>query len=171
MSKVVKLTESDLRRLVKRVIKEQEQIELASEVVSSPKLNKLMDKTLESLSFKELNNIQNSLSSIGINSGTNPVMAISIADDLYDSNYLDNSSEMTEEDEELSTKDKIMNGVYASLGAIGAINLAFLNIPIAYLINSVLPEISFLGLDNQISFVTGMLLLILANRIKLKKSK
>jgi|LakMenEpi03Aug12_release.lakeMendotaPanAssembly.Ray.scaffolds.fasta_scaffold615559_2 hypothetical protein len=170
MAKVISLSESDLTRIVKRVIKEQEQIELASEVVISPKLNKLIDKSLESLSFKEMDNIQNSLNSIGINSGTSPITAISIADDLYDSNYSDSSSEMTEGDEELSVKDKIMNGVYASLGIVGALNLAFLNVPIAYLINSVLPEISFFGLDNQISFVTGMLLLILANRIKLKKS-
>ena len=166
MKKIVKLTESDLRKLVKRVIVEQEQIELASQVINSPKFNRLIDNALEGVSTKEMMKLKNGLSSIGIDSKTSPSVAISIADDLID---YDVNSEMTEDDNKLSTKDKIMNGVYASLGTMGAVNLAFLNAPIAFLINSVLPEISFLGLDNQISFVTGMLLLILANRIKLKK--
>jgi hypothetical protein len=38
MAKIVKLNESDLTRIVKRIISEQEQQELAFNIVNSPKL-------------------------------------------------------------------------------------------------------------------------------------
>ena len=156
MSKIIKLTESDLTRLVKRVIKEQEQIELASQIVNSPKLNKLVDRALDMLSTKELNNLSSSLNSIGINSGTSPMTAIAIADDLVDSTFVNDSSEMTEDDEKLSVKDKIKNGVFGG--------------PISYLIDTLYPQIADGFLDNQISIVLGVILAILGNQIKLKKT-
>ena len=170
MSKIIKLTESDLTRLVKRVIKEQEQIELASQIVNSPKLNKLVDRALDMLSTKELNNLSSSLNSIGINSGTSPMTAIAIADDLVDSTFVNDSSEMTEDDEKLSVKDKIKNGVFGTLASIGFLNLALFGGPISYLIDTLYPQIADGFLDNQISIVLGVILAILGNQIKLKKT-
>ena len=43
MAKIVRLTESDLTRLVKKVINEQEKAELASQLVNSPRLSKMVD--------------------------------------------------------------------------------------------------------------------------------
>jgi hypothetical protein len=171
MKKIVRLTESDLSKIVKKVIVEQKQIELVSQIINSPKLNRLVDNALAGASAKELINLKNGLISIGIDSETDPMTAISLADDLVDYDSMNMNLEMTEEDDGLSTKDKIMNGVYASLASLGVVNLVFLNIPISYLINSVLPELSKVGLDNQISFVVGLLLLVLGNRIKTKKTE
>ncbi len=171
MSRVIRLTESELTRLVKRVIKEQEQLELASEIVHSPKLNRMVDKALNMLTPKELSNVQNTLSSIGISSNTNPLTAISIADDLVDSTSSENSLEMTEDDEKLSVKDKIKNGVFGTLASIGFLNLALFGGPISYLIDTLYPQIADGFLDNQISIVLGVILAILGNQIKLKKTE
>ena len=60
MAKIVRLTESDLTRLVKKVINEQEKAELASQLVNSPRLSKMVDNVLGNLNPRELSNIKSS---------------------------------------------------------------------------------------------------------------
>ncbi len=54
MAKVISLSESELTRIVRRVISEQEQQELVMNIVNSPKLKGLADQALSNLSAREL---------------------------------------------------------------------------------------------------------------------
>ena len=159
--KIIRLSESDLTRLVKRVINEQEKAELASQLVTSPKLNRMVDNVLGQLNPKELNNIKSSLRSVGIGPSIDVIDAITIADDVLDSVSMDSDSEMMEDDERVGTKESIKDKVLAGLAAIGIVNTATFALPLTFLIDQVAPQMASGNIDQQVSFVLGLILTLI----------
>ena len=171
MAKLVRLTESDLTRLVKRVINEQEKADLASKLVNSPRLNKMVDNVLGNLNPRELNNIKSSLRSVGIGPNTDVIDAITISDDVLDSVSMESDGEMMEDDERTDTKESVKDKVLAGLAAIGIANTATFAIPLTFLIDQVFPQMTSGTMDTKISFMLGLILtLIGGSRIFLKKN-
>jgi hypothetical protein len=171
MAKIVRLTESDLTRLVRRVVNEQAKADIATELVNSPRLNKMVDNVLGNLNPRELNNIKSSLRSIGIGPNTDVIDAITIADDVLDSVSMDSDGEMMEDDERTDAKESVKDGVLAGLAAIGIVNTATFAIPLTYLIDQVFPKMASGDLSGQISFVLGLILILIGgSRIFPKKN-
>jgi hypothetical protein len=171
MAKLVRLTESDLTRLVRRVINEQEKADLASKLVNSPRLSKMVDNVLGNLNPRELNNIKSSLRSVGIGPNTDVIDAITIADDVLDSVSMDSDGEMMEDDERTDAKESVKDKVLAGLAAIGIVNTATFAIPLTYLIDQVFPQMTSGTMDGKISFILGLILtLIGGSRIFPKKN-
>jgi hypothetical protein len=161
MAKIVRLTESDLTRLVRRVVNEQAKAGLATELVNSPRLNKMVDNVLGNLNPRELNNIKSSLRSVGIGPNT----------DVLDSVSMDSDGEMMEDDERADTKESVKDKVLAGLAAIGIVNTATFAIPLTYLIDQVFPQMTSGTMDGKISFILGLILtLIGGSRIFPKKN-
>ena len=155
MAKIVRLTESDLTRLVKKVINEQEKAELASQLVNSPRLSKM----------------ESSLRSVGIGPNTDVIDAITIADDVLDSVSMESDGEMMEDDEKLSTKEKVKDQVLAGLAAIGIANTATFAIPLTYLIDQLFPQMASGSMDSQISFMLGLILTLIGGSRIFSKDK
>ena len=151
MAKIVRLTESDLTRLVKRVVKEQAKADLATELINSPRLNKMVDNVLDKLNPRQLNNIKSSLRSIGIGPNTDVIDAITIADDVLDSVSMDSDGEMMEDDEKVSTKEKIKDNVLMGLASIGIANTLYFALPLEFLIDELFPKMASGDLSGQIS--------------------
>ena len=66
MKKVIRLTESDLTKIVKRVIKENEQEEVMQKIESDPKLSSKMDMIVDyfsNLDQKKIDKIENIVNS------------------------------------------------------------------------------------------------------------
>jgi hypothetical protein len=171
MAKLVRLTESDLTRLVKKVINEQEKAELASQLVNSPRLNKMVDNVLGNLNPRELNNIKSSLRSVGIGPNTDVVDAITIADDVLDSVSMDSDVEMMEDDERTDTKESVKDKVLAGLAALGIVNTATFAIPLTYLIDQIFPQMTSGNMDTNISFILGLILTLIGGSRIFSKDK
>ena len=171
MAKIVRLTESDLTRLVKKVINEQEKAELASQLVNSPRLSKMVDNVLGNLNPRELSNIKSSLRSVGIGPNTDVIDAITIADDVLDSVSMESDGEMMEDDEKLGTKETVKDQVLAGLAALGIANTVTFAIPLTYLIDQVAPQMASGTVDSQISFVLGLILTLIGGSRIFSKDK
>ena len=171
MAKIVRLTESDLTRLVRKVINEQEKAELASQLVNSPRLNKMVDNVLGNLNPRELNNIKSSLRSAGIGPNTDVIDAIKIADDILDSVSMESYGEMMEDDEKLGTKETVKDQVLAGLAALGIANTATFALPLTFLIDQVAPQMASGSVDSQISFVLGLILTLIGGSRIFSKEK
>jgi len=161
MKRIVRLTESDLTRLVRRVVNEQSKADLATELVNSPRLNKMVDNVLGNLNPRELNNIKSSLRSIGIGPNTDVIDAITIADDVLDSVSMESDGEMMEDDGKVSTKGKVKDQVLAGLGAIGIANTLSFALPLEFLIDQLVPQMASGDLSGQVSFVLGLILTLI----------
>jgi hypothetical protein len=160
-NKIIRLTESDLTRLVKKVINEQEKAELASQLLNSPRLNKMVDNALGRLNPRELNNVKSSLSSIGVGPNIDVIDAITIADDVLDSVSMESDGEMMEDDGKVSTKGKVKDQVLAGLGAIGIANTLSFALPLEFLIDQLVPQMASGDLSGQVSFVLGLILTLI----------
>jgi hypothetical protein len=163
MKKIIRLTESDLTRLVKRVVKEQAKADLATELINSPRLNKMVDNVLDKLNPRQLNNIKSSLRSIGIGPNTDVIDAITIADDVLDSIPMESDGEMMEDDEKVSTKEKIKDNVLMGLASIGIANTLYFALPLEFLIDELFPKMASGDLSGQISFVLGLILTVIGS--------
>jgi hypothetical protein len=100
MAKIVKLNESDLTRIVKRIISEQEQQELAFNIVNSPKLKDLTDQVLSNLSTRELISLQKNLENFGIDKNTSLSDALNVGNIAV--HHSQEDGEISEEDEKLN---------------------------------------------------------------------
>jgi hypothetical protein len=118
MKKVIRLTESDLTKIVKRVIKENEEEGMAvnkvENFVEKPKVQNYINKMISKLSDEEIQELENSLKDLGIdgNSGAEEIH------DIVVNNSESQNTEMTEENE--NPKDKVAE----ILHRIGAGNIA-----------------------------------------------
>jgi hypothetical protein len=120
MAKIVRLTESDLTRIVKKVIKESEEEVISQkveDVIDNPKVEHRIDNMLSNLSDEDLEEIQDTLSDLGIdeNSDVSEVHAKLSQHSGHHSN-----EEMTESGEPSNPKHKVRE----ILHSIGAGNIA-----------------------------------------------
>jgi hypothetical protein len=120
MGKIVRLTERDLSRLVRRVIKEEEeQDEIAGNVESilnKPKVEMKIEDIYSNLSGDEKRKLESSLNDLGINAYTSPKEAHAAVQNVADNI----GGEMSEGDENMDPKEKVAN----ILHGIGEANIA-----------------------------------------------
>lgn len=162
MAKIIKLNESDLTRIVRKIISEQEQQELVFNIVNSPKLKDLTDQALSNLSTRELMSLQKNLENFGIDENT------SLSDALNAGNialhHSQEDGEISEDDEKLNFFDRVRMG----LSTAGLANTAFLGT----LGNSLIEKITtYANIDTTssaetvISFVVGIILMLVGNTV------
>jgi len=124
MRKVIRLTEDDLRRIVNRVIKEQEQTQEVADkvemVLEKPSVQNKIDNMLTRLSEDQIEEIKDTLDELGIDENTSAEEVVSMVNDDAVSDDLDMDSELSEEDEKENMKHKVAK----VLNAIGAGNIA-----------------------------------------------
>jgi hypothetical protein len=118
MKKIIRLTESDLTKMVKRVIKENEEegmvVNKVENFVEKPKVQNYINNMISKLSDEEIQELENSLEDLGIDGNSS-------AEEIHDivvSNSESQNTEMTEENE--NPKDKVAE----ILHRIGAGNIA-----------------------------------------------
>lgn len=115
MRKIIKLTEGDLSRIVKRVLKEDVEAKI-EQIYDSPKLDKMVDNFLSKLSDEQIKKLTNNLDQNGI---------LDAADSLEDvkdivkteSGVDDESTELSEQDDENKVEDagEILDNVAGGL--------------------------------------------------------
>jgi hypothetical protein len=135
MGKIVRLTERDLSRLVRRVIKEEEeQDEIAGNVESilnKPKVEMKIEDIYSNLSDDEKRELESSLNDLGINAYTSPKEAHAAVQNVSDNV----TGEISEGDENMDPKEKVAD----ILHGIGGGNMAaFGGVPAAIAIGGLL---------------------------------
>ncbi len=135
MRRTIRLTERDLTRLVRRVIREQEdEKEIADKVVpilNRPKVEMKIEDIYSNLSDDEKKELELSLNNLGIDEYTSPKEAHDAVQNVVDNV----GGEMSEGDENMSSKEKIAD----VLEGIGGANIAaWGGVPVAALIGGLL---------------------------------
>jgi hypothetical protein len=135
MARIIRLTESDLSNLVRRVIREEEeQDEIAGNVESilnKPKVEMKIEDIYSNLSDDEKRKLESSLNNLGIDEYTSPKEAHDAVQNVADNV----GGEIGEGDENMNPKEKIAD----ILHGIGEGNIAaFGGVPAAILIGGLL---------------------------------
>jgi hypothetical protein len=172
MAKIVRLNESDLTRIVKRIISEQEQQELALNIVNSPKLKNLADQALSSLSVRELISLKRDLDNIGIDKNTSLSDAMTVGNIAVQQSK--EQSELSEDEEESEEKLNFFDRVRMGLTTLGFANTAFSGDLGSSLIEKIADYANIdtsASLENTISFVIGIVMILIGNTVydKLKR--
>jgi acetolactate synthase small subunit len=170
MGRVIRLSESDLTRIVRRIISEQEQQELVMNLVNSPKLKDLADQAISNLSARELISIKNNLNNVGIDENPSLSDAVNAGNIAVQKSTED--GEISEDDEKLTFVDRVKMG----LGSLGFMNTALLGSLGTSLIEKIT---NYANIDTSssaetaISFAIGIVLLLVGNTVydKLKRIK
>jgi hypothetical protein len=162
MAKIVKLNESDLTRIVKRIISEQEQQELAFNIVNSPKLKDLTDQVLSNLSTRELISLQKNLENFGIDKNTSLSDALNVGNIAV--HHSPEDGEISEEDEKLNFFDRVRMG----LSTVGLANTALLGSLGTSLIEKIADYANIdttSSAETAISFVVGIVIMLIGNTV------
>jgi hypothetical protein len=172
MAKIVRLNESDLTRIVKRIISEQEQQELALNIVNSPKLKNLADQALSSLSVRELISLKRDLDNIGIDKNTSLSDAMTVGNIAVQQSK--EQSELSEDEEESEEKLNFFDRVRMGLTTVGAANTALFGSAGSSLIEKIADYANIdttSSTETAISFVVGIVLILIGNTVydKLKR--
>ena len=162
MAKIVKLNESDLTRIVKRIISEQEQQELAFNIVNSPKLKDLTDQVLSNLTTRELISLQKNLENFGIDKNTSLSDALNVGNIAV--HHSQEDGEISEEDEKLNFFDRVRMG----LSTVGLANTALLGSLGTSLIEKIADYANIdttSSAETAISFVVGIVIMLIGNTV------
>jgi hypothetical protein len=168
MAKIVRLNESDLTRIVRKIISEQEQQELAFNIVNSPKLKDLTDQVLSNLSTRELISLQKNLENSGIDKNTSLSDALNVGNIAV--HHSQEDGEISEDDEKLNFFDRVRMG----LTTVGAANTALYGRLGTSLIEKITDYANIdttSSTETAISFVVGIVLILIGNTVydKLKR--
>jgi len=155
MKKVIRLTESDLTKIIRRVIREQENEVEIEDVLNSPKVEKAAEEVVNQMSSKDLQDLKRAFSMLGVSPtssfGEVKSAVENIQQDMNDTNEL-------QEDEKMSPKKKMWLNVRAALFMLGVGNAALYFTPFSALFDKLLD----LYPTNQASFEwSGILSLLL----------
>jgi hypothetical protein len=172
MSRVIRISESDLTRIVRRIISEQEQQELVMNIVNSPKLKGLADQALSNLSARELVSLKKNLNNVGIDDNTSLSDAVSAGNIAVQQSKEESELSEEEGEEKLTFVDRVKMG----LGSLGFMNTALLGSLGTSLIEKIT---NYANIDTSssaetaISFAIGIVLLLVGNTVydKLKRIK
>jgi len=161
MKKIIRLTESDLNRMVKRIIREQSEEAVMDAVIHSPRIEHVAEKVVSEMSPKELNSIKNAFSLLGVSPSSSFSEVKSAVENLgLESN---DSEEMTEQ-EKMSTKKKLWHSVKVGLLGMGIINAGLFFTPFSMIIDKLL-ELDPSNQDSmEVSFMISALLIIIGGR-------
>lgn len=166
MAKIVRLNESDLTRIVRKIISEQEQQELAFNIVNSPKLKDLTDQALSNLSTRELISLQKNLRNFGIDKNT------SLSDALNAGNIAvqqsKEQSELSEDEEEGEEKLNFVDRVKMGLSTLGLANTALFGSLGTSLIEKITDYANIdtsSPVETAISFAIGIVIMLIGNTV------
>ena len=162
MTKIVRLNESDLTRIVRKIISEQEKQELAFNIVNSPKLKDLTDQVLSNLSTRELVSLKKNLENFGIDKNTSLSDALNVGNIAVQHSQED--GEISEDDEKLNFFDRVRLG----LSSVGFINTVLLGAAGSSLIEKIANVANIdttSSTETAISFVIGVVLLLVGNTV------
>jgi hypothetical protein len=164
MAKVISLSESELTRIVRRVISEQEQHELVMNIVNSPKLKGLADQALSNLSARELVSLKKNLNSVGIDDNTSLSDAVNAGKIAVQQSKEQSELSEDEGEEKLTFVDRVKMG----MSTLGLANTALLGGLGSSLIEKVA---DYANIDTSstaetaISFVIGIVLMLVGNTV------
>jgi hypothetical protein len=164
MAKVISLSESELTRIVRRVISEQEQQELVMNIVNSPKLKGLADQALSNLSARELVSLKKNLNSVGIDDNTSLSDAVNAGKIAVQQSKEQSELSEDEGEEKLTFVDRVKMG----MSTLGLANTALLGGLGSSLIEKVA---DYANIDTSstaetaISFVIGIVLMLVGNTV------
>jgi len=164
MSKVIRLSESDLTRIVRRVISEQEQQELVMNIVNSPKLKGLADQALSNLSARELVSLKKNLNSVGIDDNTSLSDAVNAGKIAVQQSKEQSELSEDEGEEKLTFVDRVKMG----MSTLGLANTALLGGLGSSLIEKVADYANIdtsSSAETAISFVIGIVLMLVGNTV------
>ena len=166
MVKIVRLNESDLTRIVRKIISEQEQQELAFNIVNSPKLKDLTDQVLSNLSTRELISLKKNLENFGIDKNT------SLSDALNTGNIAvqqsKEQSELSEDEEEGEEKLNFVDRVKMGLSTLGLANTALFGSLGTSLIEKITDYANIdtsSPVETAISFAIGIVIMLIGNTV------
>ena len=166
MAKIVRLNESDLTRIVRKIISEQEQQELAFNIVNSPKLKDLTDQVLSNLSTRELISLKKNLENFGIDKNT------SLSDALNTGNIAvqqsKEQSELSEDEEEGEEKLNFVDRVKMGLSTLGLANTALFGSLGTSLIEKITDYANIdtsSPVETAISFAIGIVIMLIGNTV------
>lgn len=166
MAKIVRLNESDLTRIVRKIISEQEQQELAFNIINSPKLKDLTDQVLSNLSTRELISLKKNLENFGIDKNT------SLSDALNTGNIAvqqsKEQSELSEDEEEGEEKLNFVDRVKMGLSTLGLANTALFGSLGTSLIEKITDYANIdtsSPVETAISFAIGIVIMLIGNTV------
>jgi hypothetical protein len=164
MAKVISLSESELTRIVRRVISEQEQQELVMNIVNSPKLKGLADQALSNLSARELVSLKKNLNSVGIDDNTSLSDAVNAGKIAVQQSKEQSELSEDEGEEKLTFVDRVKMG----MSTLGLANTALLGGLGSSLIEKVADYANIdtsSSAETAISFVIGIVLMLVGNTV------
>ena len=165
MAKIVKLNESDLTRIVKRLISEQEQQELAFNIVNSPKLKNLADQALSNLSVRELVSLKRDLNNIGIYENPSLSDAITVGNIAVQQSK--EQSELSEEGEEegeekLNFSDRVRMGM-STLGFFNTVLYGGLGSSLVEKVADYVNINTSAPVEQAVSLAIGIIIMLIGN--------
>jgi hypothetical protein len=165
MAKIVKLNESDLTRIVKRIISEQEQQELAFNIVNSPKLKNLADQALSNLSVRELVSLKRDLNNIGIYENPSLSDAITVGNIAVQQSK--EQSELSEEGEEegeekLNFSDRVRMGM-STLGFFNTVLYGGLGSSLVEKVADYVNINTSAPVEQAVSLAIGIIIMLIGN--------
>jgi hypothetical protein len=139
MKKIIRLTESDLTRIVKRVITEQENADAANKVekvIETPKIENKLEGIISNMSERDIEKLKRTLDELGIDKYSS---AEEVHDKVKEVSGDEINSEMFEEEEYKNPKEKVAE----ILHAIGSGNIsAWGGVPTAILIGGAIGSVA-----------------------------
>ena len=165
MKKIVRLTESDLNRIVKRIIKEQDEITAVEEIISNPSVERAAAEVISQMSPKDIRNIKNTFNNLGVSPNSSFGEIKNAVENVVED--METSTEMTE-DEKMSPKKRLWENVKMGLATIGIINAGLFFTPFSMLIDKMMDLDPSNQESMQVSFIISALLLLMNHELFLK---
>jgi hypothetical protein len=164
MSRVIRLSESDLTRIVRRIISEQEQQELAFNIVNSPKLKDLTDQVLSILSTRELISLKKNLENFGIDKNISLSDAITVGNIAVQQSK--EQSELSEDEEESEEKLNFSDRVRMGMSTLGFFNTVLYGGLGSSLVEKVADYVNIntsAPVEQAVSLAIGIIIMLIGN--------
>jgi hypothetical protein len=170
MAKIVKLNESDLTRIVRRIISEQEQQELVFNIVNSPKLKNLADQALSSLSVRELISLKGDVNNIGIYDNPSLSDAMTVGNIAVQQSKEQSELSEDEGEEKLNFIDRVRMGM-STLGLANTVLYGGLGSSLVEKVADYVNINTSAPVEQGVSLAIGIIIMLIGNTVydKLKR--
>lgn len=168
MKKIIKLSETDLRRIIQGVIKEQDEMVAAEQLIHSPKIERAAAEAISQMSPKDIRNIKDAFAYLGVSPNDSFGEVKNAVENVVDG--METNSEMTE-DEEINPKKKLWRQVKMGLALIGIGNAGLFFAPFSMLIDKMMNLNSSNQASMEVSFMISALLLLIGHELFEQKKK
>lgn len=172
MGKIIRLTESDLTKLVKRVINEQKMENIADKILDDPKVERAAEEAVSQMSSKDIRNIKMIFANLGVSPNSSLSDVRNAVEDVVDDDM--GSSREMNEDEEMSPKKKLWTYVRRGLIMLGIANASLFFVPFSALVDKMMDLDPENWKSMEVSFIISNLLVavgLFAARVEKKTPK